>query len=178
MNYTICVTWRGRNKIEIASFASALSLDRTIIRRSGSLDIKISVVAIKGVTWGDSTLQINCGLKKITRWDSRSPTCRMTRSCYKRKTDYNGVWWINGVHNRRAIRFFFREQELHSEIYWDICRQVWRSGLSWILSSCMSTPVIQEELLDEVLMDVARFRAEAAINQPDVNRDAALRGSE
>jgi len=40
------------------------------------------------------------------------------------------------------------------------------------------TPVIQEELLDEVLIDVARFRAEAAINQSDVNRDAPLHTSE
>lgn len=66
----------------------------------------------------------------------------------------------------------------YDEIYWDTCGQVWRSGLSRVLSSCVSTPVIQEELLDEVLMDVARFRTEAAINQPDVNRDAPLHASE
>jgi len=64
----------------------------------------------------------------------------------------------------------------YGEIYWDTCGQVWRSGLSWVLSSCVLTPVIQEGLLDEVLMDVARFRAEATINQPDVN--APLRASE
>jgi len=62
----------------------------------------------------------------------------------------------------------------YEEIYWDTCGQVWRSGLSWVLSSCVPTPVIQKEL-DEVLIDVARFRAEAAINQSDVNRDAPLR---
>lgn len=153
-------------------------LNRTIIWQTGSSILRSYLVAINLVT-RHSRLTRDWRKLREWRWDSRTLTCRirgrMLHARRKRKTDYNGARWFYGVIVERSSRFFPRREppRSYSEIYWDTCGQVWRSGLSWVLSSSVSTPVIQEELLDEVLMDVARFRAEA-INQPDVNRDALL----